>query len=120
MNGYSVINVYRGLWRLVGQRGGEYWEKVTWRPGHVIAVVLPEYLNTYDARAEYPELTTPLGAPYWAGLWWWNGQAWQQHRTWSNWSDTGGPLDDAQEKGMHDAAGVLLLGFGVLLLASNL
>lgn len=89
MNGYAPINVYRGLWR----HNGSQWERATWRPGHTISVVLPDYLHTYDARTEYPELTQNLGAPYWAGLWFWTGQAWQQHRTWNSWNDTGAPYD---------------------------
>lgn len=85
MNGYSPIHVYRGLWRLVGVRGAETWEKVTHRPGHVISLVLPDYLYTYNAYGEYPELSQHLGAPYWAGLWYWNN-GWIKHREWNSWS----------------------------------
>ena len=86
MNGYAPIHVYRGLWRQVGHRGAEYWEKVTWRPGHYIQLVLPDYLYTYNPYGEYPELSQHLGAPHWAGLWYWDGSSWRKHREWNSWS----------------------------------
>lgn len=89
MDGYSAIQCYRGLWRLVGPRGNEYWEKVTTRPGHEPFWALPEFLNTYNAKAEYPELSQHLGAPHWAGLWWLNYGKWQFHKSWTSWNDTG-------------------------------
>jgi hypothetical protein len=82
MNGYSPIHVYRGLYRY----NGTAWEPMTNRPGHVIQVVLPDYLYTYDARGEYPELTQHLGAPYWAGLWQHVGSGWRLHRSWDSWT----------------------------------
>ena len=116
MNGYAAIHVYRGLWRNVGPRGGEYWERVTSRPGHVVSLVLPEYLNTYDARREYPELSHPLGAPHWAALWWWDGNGWRKHREWASWqSDTGAPTDSATQV---SALG-LAIGLGILYLLAN-
>lgn len=85
MNGYNPIQCYRGLWR----HNGRDWEKVTTRPGHEPFWALPDYLYTYDARVEYPELTMHLGAPYWAGLWWLDRGTWIFHKSWDSWSDTG-------------------------------
>lgn len=72
------MTMYRGLYRYNGYR----WEAVTWRPGHEVFAALPDYLYTYDARTEYPELVEMTGAPYWAGLWYWTGETWRLHRSW--------------------------------------